>query len=62
MASRGISSKVKSYLSMWRRIIDLSRRPSDDEFKLLLKLNILGFFLVGGIAYIIHLITVLTGR
>ncbi len=55
----GIASKFREYITMWRRILDLSRRPSDEEFSLLMRLNLLGFVLVGGIAYIIHLITVL---
>ncbi len=56
-----LSSKIKMYFSMWKRILELSRRPSDEEFNLLLKLNILGFVVVGGIAYIIHLVSVLIG-
>ncbi len=46
---------------MWKKILELSRRPSEEEFNLLLKLNLLGFTVVGGIAYIIHLASVLLG-
>jgi protein transport protein SEC61 subunit gamma-like protein len=56
-----LGSKIRMYFSMWRRILELSRRPSEEEFNLLLKLNLLGFVVVGGIAYIIHLIAVLLG-
>ncbi|AFH43258.1 protein translocase SEC61 complex subunit gamma [Fervidicoccus fontis] len=48
-------SKIKEMLSMWRKILKLSRRPDKEEFNLLLKLNIIGFTLVGTIAYIIHI-------
>ena len=52
-------SKLRSYLTTWRRILILSRKPDEEEFNLLSKLNLLGFALVGGIAYIIHLVYVL---
>ncbi|MCI4396682.1 MAG: protein translocase SEC61 complex subunit gamma [Desulfurococcales archaeon] len=51
----GLGSKFKDMLTMWRRILKLSRKPDNDEFKLLLKLNLLGFTLVGSIAYVIHI-------
>ncbi|MGC8563944.1 MAG: protein translocase SEC61 complex subunit gamma [Fervidicoccaceae archaeon] len=52
----GLSGKLKEMLSMWRRILKLSRKPDTEEFKLLLKLNLLGFTLVGSIAYVIHIL------
>ncbi len=54
-----VVSKIKEYIAAWRRILILARRPDEEEFNLLTKLNFLGFTLVGGIAYIIHLIHVL---
>ncbi len=58
----GVRGKVRHYIDMWRRILQLSRRPDEEEFNLLLKLNLLGFTIVGGIAYIIHLVHVLVVR
>jgi protein transport protein SEC61 subunit gamma-like protein len=54
-----LTSKLREYITAWRRILILARRPDDEEFYLLTKLNLLGFTLVGGIAYIIHLVYVL---
>ncbi|MCE4628564.1 MAG: protein translocase SEC61 complex subunit gamma [Desulfurococcales archaeon] len=51
--------KMREYIVAWRRILILARRPDEEEFYLLTKLNILGFTLVGGIAYVIHLVRVL---
>lgn len=51
--------KIKTYLETWRSILLLARRPDESEFNLLLKLNLLGFTLVGGIGYIIHITYVL---
>jgi len=61
-AGKGLGGKVRYYIDMWRRILKLSRRPDEEEFNLLVKLNLLGFTLVGGIAYIIHLVHVLMVR
>jgi len=49
---RGLGGLVSS----WKRILALSRKPDREEFALLLKLNLLGFTLVGSIAYLIHII------
>ncbi len=61
-ASGGLAGRIRHYIDMWRRILQLSRRPDEEEFNLLLKLNLLGFALVGGIAYIIHMIHVVVVR
>ncbi|MDP8002826.1 MAG: protein translocase SEC61 complex subunit gamma [Caldisphaera sp.] len=54
-----ISEKIREYLSAWKRIILLSRRPDEEEFNLLTRLSLLGFVIVGAIGYIIHLVYVL---
>ncbi|MEB3825113.1 MAG: protein translocase SEC61 complex subunit gamma [Desulfurococcales archaeon] len=51
--------KIKDMVGMWRTIFLLAKKPDDEEFKLISKLTFLGFALVGGIAYIIHLIFVI---
>ena len=51
--------KVKNHLNAWKRIVLLSRRPDEEEFSLLTRLTLIGFLLVGVIAYIIHLIYVM---
>jgi len=42
---------------MWRKIITLARKPDREEYMLSLKISLLAFFLVGGIAYFIRLLT-----
>ena len=54
-----LARKMKEYIAAWRRILILARRPDEEEFYLLTKLNLLGFTLVGGLAYIVHLVRVL---
>ena len=50
---------LRELLDAWRRILRLARRPDRDEFKLSIKISLLAFFLVGGIAYLIRLISYL---
>lgn len=52
MAEKG---KFSDLLGSWRRILKLSRKPDREEFMLLLKLNLLGFTIVGSIGYIVHI-------
>lgn len=51
--------KLREYVTAWKRILVLVRRPDEEEFALLTKLNLLGFTIVGGLGYIIHLVYVL---
>lgn len=53
---QGVSGRLRELISSWRRILQLSRKPEKEEFTLLLKLNLLGFTLIGSIAYLIHII------
>ncbi|MCC6052054.1 MAG: protein translocase SEC61 complex subunit gamma [Fervidicoccaceae archaeon] len=43
-------------IDSWRRILKLARKPDKEEFSVLLKLNLLGFTLIGAISYLIHII------
>lgn len=47
---------LKGLIDSWRRILKLARKPDKEEFTLLLKLNLLGFTLIGSISYLIHII------
>ncbi|HIQ03948.1 MAG TPA: protein translocase SEC61 complex subunit gamma [Desulfurococcales archaeon] len=41
---------------MWKKIIALARKPDREEYLLSMKISLLAFFLVGGIAYFIRLL------
>lgn len=57
--SVGEKSGFRGLIESWRRILKLARKPDKEEFSLLLKLNLLGFTLIGAIAYLIHIIATL---
>ncbi|MCC6010044.1 MAG: protein translocase SEC61 complex subunit gamma [Desulfurococcales archaeon] len=47
---------LRGLIDSWRRILKLARKPDKEEFSVLLKLNLLGFTLIGAISYLIHII------
>ncbi|ESQ20820.1 MAG: protein translocase SEC61 complex gamma subunit, archaeal and eukaryotic [uncultured Acidilobus sp. CIS] len=55
----GFRDRLKNYVAAWRRVVLLSRKPDEEEFSVLTRLTIIGFLLVGVLAYIIHLVYVL---
>jgi len=54
-----VLGRVKQIILMWRRILALSSKPGTDEYLLLLRLTLLGFALLGGIGFVIHMTYVL---
>ncbi|MCE4617398.1 MAG: protein translocase SEC61 complex subunit gamma [Desulfurococcales archaeon] len=56
-----VLGKLKDVVRSWRTILLLSKKPDDEEFKLITKLTFLGFVLIGLIAYFIHLVFVIIG-
>lgn len=48
--------KLSEVFTMWKKIIALARKPDREEYLLSMKISLLAFFLVGGIAYFIRLL------
>jgi protein translocase SEC61 complex gamma subunit len=53
-----ITKLLGGILETWRRILELARRPDDEEYRLFLKIIFLGLFLVGAIAFTIRSIAI----
>ena len=51
--------KPREIWDSWKRIIRLAKKPDREEFTLSLKISLLAFFIVGGIAYLIRLVSYL---
>ena len=47
--------RLREIISSWRRIVTLAKKPDREEFMLSIKISLLAFFVVGGIAYLIRL-------
>jgi protein transport protein SEC61 subunit gamma-like protein len=51
-----ISSKLKSSLKQYKRVLSISRKPSKDEFIAILKISGLGIVIIGLTGFVIQLI------
>ncbi|OYT60413.1 MAG: protein translocase SEC61 complex subunit gamma [Desulfurococcales archaeon ex4484_217_1] len=54
--------KLSEIITMWKKILILSRKPDREEYVLSIKISLLAFFLIGGIAYFVKLIAYLLSR
>jgi len=54
-----MAARLKELIASWRRIVLLARKPDREEYTLLVRLTFLGFTLIGAIAYVIHLVTIM---
>ena len=55
----GLKERLQNHIASWKKVVTLSRKPDDEEFSILTRLTLIGFLLVGAMAYVIHIIYVL---
>lgn len=48
--------RLSEIFTMWKKIVTLARKPDREEYVLSIKISLLAFFLVGGIAYFVRLL------
>jgi protein transport protein SEC61 subunit gamma-like protein len=48
--------KLKSFLLESRRVLRVTRKPTREEFKTIVKASALGMAIIGALGFIIHLI------
>jgi len=51
-------NKTKSFLLECKRVLKITRKPSRDEFRTIVKISGLGILIIGLIGFIINLVTV----
>jgi protein transport protein SEC61 subunit gamma-like protein len=51
-----ISSKLKSSLKQYKRVLSISRKPSKEEFVAILKISGLGVIIIGLTGFVIQLL------
>ena len=56
---QSFGSKVKSFMRQNRRVLKITKKPSNDEFKITLKVSGLGILLIGFIGFVVYLVGVL---
>ena len=52
-------TKSKSFLVECKRVLKITKKPSGDEFKTIVKVSGFGILIIGLIGFIIHIIAVL---
>jgi len=50
-----ILSKLKSFVIQSKRVLKITKKPSKEEFKVIVKVSGIGIALIGAIGFAIHL-------
>ena len=50
-------SKLKSFLLESKRVYKITKKPSGEEFKVIVKVTSIGILLIGLLGFIIHIIS-----
>ena len=53
---RSVFSKLKSFGVQSKRVFQVTKKPTRDELKIIVKVSGIGIGLIGGIGFLIHLV------
>jgi len=53
---QSVGSKVRSFLRQNRRVLRITKKPSNEEFKMTLKVSGLGILLIGFIGFVVYIV------
>lgn len=56
-----LNSKFKSFVIQSKRVLRITKKPSKDEFKIIVKVSGIGSLIIGTIGFIIYLLWILLG-
>ena len=56
---RSLWTKIKSFLIESRRVLKITKKPSQEEFKTIVKMSGLGILIIGVIGFVIQIIATL---
>jgi protein transport protein SEC61 subunit gamma-like protein len=49
-------TKLKSFYKEWRRVFRITKKPTKEEFKAIVKVSGLGILLIGFIGFLVHVV------
>ncbi len=55
-AKRTLVTKLKSFITQSRRVFRVTKKPSKDEFKTIVKVTAIGIAIIGVIGFLIHFV------
>ena len=53
---RTLWTKIKSFLIECKRVLKITKKPSQEEFKTIVKMSALGMLIIGVIGFVIQII------
>lgn len=53
---KSFGTKVKSFIIQCKRVLKITKKPSKEEFKIIVKVSGLGILLIGLVGFLIHVI------
>lgn len=56
-----LNSKFKSFVIQCKRVLKITKKPSKEEFKIIVKVSGIGSLVIGTIGFIIYLLWTLLG-
>ncbi|MBT3395130.1 protein translocase SEC61 complex subunit gamma [archaeon] len=54
--SGNVLSKLKRFIFQCKRVFKITKKPSNDEYKVIVKVTGIGILIIGAIGFLIHLI------
>jgi protein transport protein SEC61 subunit gamma and related proteins len=61
MKAKELLTKTKSFIKECRRVLQITKKPSMEEFKAIVKITGLGMLLIGAVGFIITVTGLLVG-
>ncbi len=52
-------TKIKSFIVECKRVLKITKKPSKEEFRTIVKISGLGILIIGMIGFVIHLINMM---
>ncbi len=49
-------SKMKSFFLQCKRVLKITKKPSKEEFKIIVKVSGIGILVIGAIGFVIHFV------
>jgi protein transport protein SEC61 subunit gamma and related proteins len=53
---RKLGSKIRSFVIQCKRVLKITKKPSKEEFKIIVKVSGIGILLIGAMGFIIYLL------
>jgi len=52
---KGLFSKLKSFTIQSKRVLRITKKPSKEEFKVIVKVSSIGIAIIGALGFFIHI-------